>query len=296
LLQFPIKKIFYYTLKKIKKCLQKIFDWFFYTIKEEIALKTIPNSLAILILLSAFLLLNCVKFKENPLDPTTPTGFLLNFIENQNNDQGSNQNQNNDQGSNQNQGYTPDKILLFPTTQGGQYYYGIYSGNIPLESGIYSSARDAIDIICRNEFDNVVRVNYAENYDYMQNVRGFISIDATDSISNYPNLYNVPTNAPIMGPDPSNPNRLVAYDWADLWSDDGGGNYIRNTLQVAIGLNGSWWSGSDIDGRLASDNCNGWTDVGYQGRYGNNDVTVTSWIYASTKNCSNYYYLLCIAW
>jgi hypothetical protein len=261
-------------------------------------------------LLSIFLLFNCVKFKENPLDPTTPTGFLLNFIENQNNDQGNNQNQNNDQGnnqnqnndqgSNQNQGYTPDKILLFPTTQGGIDNYGRYNGNI---KGSYSSAREAIDTICRNEFNNVIRVTYA-GYDNIQNVRGFISIDATDYLSNYPNLYNVPTNVPIMGPDndPNNPNRLVAENWADLWLPDESQNYIQNTLGDAIGLNSAWWSGSDENGNIAPDpygyHCNNWTsdNSGFYGIYGSYIETDGLWINLSGVSCNATYFLLCIAW
>jgi hypothetical protein len=281
--------------------LQKIFDWFFYTIKEEIALKTIQKSLTILILLSTFLLLNCVKFKENPLDPTTPTGFLLNFIENQNNDQESNQNQNNDQGSNQNQGYTPDKILLFPTTQGGPDDNGKYQGNI---KGTYNSAREAIDTICRDEFNNVIRLTYAGNYDYIEHIHGFISIDATDSISNYPNLYNVPTNAPIMGPNPNNPARLVAENWADLWTADQSQNYIQNTLQNAIGLTTYWWSGSNINGSLNSNNCNGWTSIvsggTIQGMIGFHDYINEYWIFVgsigSGPDCNNPNRLVCIAW
>jgi hypothetical protein len=254
--------------------LQKIFDWFVYTIKEEIALKTIQKSIAILILLSTFLLLNCVKFKENPLDPTTPTGFLLSL----------------------NLSYTPDKILLFPTTQGGQYDNGKYQGNI---KETYPSAREAIDTICRNEFNNV-KATYPGNYEYMQNVRGFISIDATDSISNYPNLYNVPTNVPIMGPNPNNTNRLVANDWADLWSADGGVSYIRNTLQNAIGLSGPWWSGSNFNGNIDpyGYHCNNWTnnDNSVLGISGNNIATDGSWIRNASQYCEQYNYLLCIAW
>jgi hypothetical protein len=274
--------------------LQKIFDWFFYTIRRKKSLKTIQKSIAILILLTTFLLFNCVKFKENPLDPTTPTGFLLNFIENQNNDQGNNQNQNNDQGSNQNQGYTPDKILLFRTSN-------TFNGNI---KGTYPSARDAIDTICRNEFNNVIRVTYA-GYDNIQNVRGFISIDATDYLSNYPNLYNVPTNVPIMGPNPNNTNRLVANDWADLWLPDESQNYIQNTLEDAIGLNSAWWSGSDENGNIAPEpygfHCNHWTDNSFSengpyGQFGSYIDTNQGWINLSGASCNATYYLLCIAW
>jgi hypothetical protein len=245
--------------------LQKIFDWFVYTIKEEIALKTIQKSIAILILLTTFLLLNCVKFKENPLDPTTPTGFLLSL----------------------NLSYTPDKILLFPTTNK-------FDGDIKKNN---SSAREAIDTICRNEFNNVKASNPG-NYEYMKNVRGFISINATDYLSNYPNLYNVPTNVPIMGPNPNNTNRLVAENWADLWSADGGGNYIQNTLLGAIGLSGSWWSGSNADGSLANNNCNGWAGNAGHGKTGINNVRNEFWIDDSNSNvdCYSTNYLLCIAW
>jgi hypothetical protein len=238
-------------------------------------LKKIPKSLAILILLCTFLLLNCVKFKENPLDPTTPTGFLLSL----------------------NLSYTPDKILLFPTTQSGPDSNGRYNGNI---KGTYNSAREAIDTICRNEFNNV-KATYPGYYEYMKNVRGFISIDATDYLSNYPNLYNVPTNVPIMGPDPNNANRRVAYDWADLWSNDGGGNYIRNELSNAIGLSGSWWSGSNESGVFQlSKTCNGWTsdNSGNYGLFGDQDIKELYWINRNTNSCDYHIfnYLLCIAW
>jgi hypothetical protein len=236
-------------------------------------LKKIPKSLAILILLCTFLLLNCVKFKENPLDPTTPTGFLLSL----------------------NLSYTPDKILLFPTTQGGPNSDGRYNGNI---KGTYNSAREGIDTICRNEFNNVKASNPG-NYEYMQNVRGFISIDETDYLSNYPNLYNVPTNVPIMGPNPDNQYRLVANNWADLWTADQSQNYIRNKLYDAIGLSDPWWSGSDEYGQLYIDNnCDGWTKAttGYNGYTGSNSQQDINWINNDSLSCSNAYNLLCIAW
>jgi hypothetical protein len=231
-------------------------------------LKTIQKSIAILILLTTFLLFNCVKFKENPLDPTTPTGFLLSL----------------------NLSYTPDKILLFPTTNPS-------NGNI---KGSYSTAREAIDTICRNEFNNI-KATYPGNYEYMQNVRGFISIDATDYLSNYPNLYNVPTNVPIMGPDPNNQNRLVANNWADLWLPDESQNYIRNTLQVAIGLSGSWWSGSNESGTYQlNKTCDGWTinnnNGVHYGIYGDPDIKDLYWINSDSNSCEALYYLLCIAW
>jgi hypothetical protein len=233
-------------------------------------LKTIQKSIAILILLTTFLLFSCVKFKENPLDPTTPTGFLLSLS----------------------LSYTPDKILLFPTTNK-------FNGNI---KGNYSTAREGIDTICRNEFNNV-KATYPGYYEYMQNVRGFISIDENDYLSNYPNLYNVPTNVPIMGPNPNNTNRLVANNWADLWKADESQNYIQNTLEDAIGLNSGWWSGSDENGNIAPDpygyHCNHWTSdnsSGVYGMYGSNDARDGSWINPSGISCNATNFLLCIAW
>lgn len=210
--------------------------------------------------------LYCIRFEESPDDPTTLEGALKHsfyyIMKN----------------LSYTPLYTPDKIILYHTGS-------TYTGDLDFDN----------DGNARNDIDNLCRSFLPSQYQYMANVKGFISINSTDQISNFPTLYNVPTDLPILGPDPNNPNRLVANNWADLWDFEGSG-YIRNTLQVAIGLTWYWWSGSDSSGNSTSNHCANWTsNVGY-GQYGQNTYLDGMWITGSPMSCDSFNYLLCIAW
>ncbi|GIX42629.1 MAG: hypothetical protein KatS3mg129_2362 [Leptospiraceae bacterium] len=238
--------------------------------------------LKIFIIIVLLFLFHCLKFKENPLDPTTPLGYYLTYILNK--DQ--NKDSSNDSSASS---YVLDKIIMFKTSS-------TYDGD--LDTNNDGNARPEIDAICATEF-NTIKSTYPGNYEYMQHIRAFISINSTDQIANFPSLYGVPTNVPILGPDPSNPYRLIANDWNDLWTEDSGGIYIKNSLNDAIGLSFSWWSGSYADGTLNSDNCQNWSNNSnsYNGAIGEPSSTNAYWINYSTSNsCDSLSNLLCIAW
>lgn len=228
------------------------------------------------------LFIYCIRFEESPDDPSTLQGALKHsFLYNLKKMEDLTLSQGDNQGNSYTPDYTPDKIILYVAKHG--------DGNMDIDK----------DGNARNDVDNICRSFLPSSYQYMSNVKGFISISVQDQISDFPSLYNVPIDLPILGPDPNNPNRLVANNWADLWNDDGNGYIIRNTLQNAIGLTDYWWSGSNVYGEIASENCNNWTSNSStegSGRNGSYDKLDSFWIFTAAPYCDVPFYLLCIAW
>lgn len=213
-----------------------------------------------------FIIINCIRYKESLDDPMTKEGAIkhyYSYILNNNQEKNS---------------YTIDKIIMYRTNI-------MYDGN--LDGTGPGTVRQDVDTICRNDLPT--------EYNFMQNVRAFISINETDQISSFPSLYGVPTNVPILGPDSNNPNRMIGNNWNDLLD-----NTIQNTLENAIGgTNWYWWSGSNSDGSFpiaANNSCSNWTtnssDYGNEG-YSN---TTTNWIYTGYYACNVQLFLLCISW
>ncbi len=217
---------------------------------------------------------HCIQFKEHPLDPTTLQGQLLQNILKYFNS------------------YVPTFILMYHSS-------GYYNGDIKSYVPSASTTRDAVDTICSDTLASL----YPE-YSYLNNKKGFISIDGADQISSMPYNFSVPTNVPILGPDPGNPNRLVANNWNDLWDEDDATTHyvIRNTLELAIGLTGDWWSGSDQYGNVSSYRClsgsQGWTSTSGNGEKGIYASKNYDWIAYGTGNCNGTFpnYIICIAW
>ncbi|MCC7460609.1 MAG: hypothetical protein IT286_04820 [Proteobacteria bacterium] len=88
--------------------------------------------------------------------------------------------------------------------------------------------------------------------DTHSNVRAFISVDASDEIVDLVTNYSVPTNAPFM----SQNGDVVLNDWTDLMDPT---NNIALTLAGVVNTT-FWWSGSNANGSVAADTCDGWTD------------------------------------
>jgi len=127
---------------------------------------------------------------------------------------------------------TPDKLYLFSTNPG-------YDGNL--------GGRAGADAKCKTDVNKP---------DGLNNVHALISVTENDCIANMPANYNFSDNIPIFSADG---NFKIADDWADLTDGD-----IDVSLYDAGVLLGSksnpWWSGSNSNGTLHSDNCSGWTD------------------------------------
>jgi hypothetical protein len=139
--------------------------------------------------------------------------------------------------------------------------------------------------------DNLCQAKYASDYTGLgcTEVRGFISIDASDQIANMPMNYGVPTNVPILGPG----GIPIANDWADLL--DG---VILTTMQGAGVLTAlSYWTGSNADGTFYSSvHCSNYTSTMGSGRIGSATVSNGNWLSDFTTACVNIGPILCIGW
>lgn len=121
------------------------------------------------------------------------------------------------------------------------------------------------------------------------NVRAFISINASDEISDMPANYGVYINKPIK----SHNGDIIANNWTDLL--DGS---ITLSLSDSNISNSIWWSGSNEYGNVHSPNCEGFTtnsDV-VNGTFGDATTINSMWMNSSFFSCSNPIAVLCICW
>ncbi|MDT8446207.1 MAG: fibronectin type III domain-containing protein [bacterium] len=112
-------------------------------------------------------------------------------------------------------------------------------------------------------------------------VRGFISVSATDEIQDMPGNYAVPTDLPITG----STGTQIATNWADLL--DGALSQDLSTAGINSSSSG-WFSGSDAGGAVHANTCNGWTfntDYTYYGRGGWKNATDATWISQNNFAC-----------
>jgi hypothetical protein len=153
---------------------------------------------------------------------------------------------------------------------------GVYNGGL--------GGREGADKICRDYYDSVSDLASLP----VTNVRAFISIDSDDQIVDFPGNFGIPGGADIMVPT----GTVIADSWADLFD----GIDIRlNQLLTDIT---PWWTGSDSDGSVATDTCNGFTDgtSSYDGQIGAHNATDTTWISNGTHQCAGELSLLCVGW
>ncbi len=158
-----------------------------------------------------------------------------------------------------------------------------YSASSMMSLMVAVSPRDDVDAFCVN----------AKNTLYpslsCSNVRAFISISNTDSISSMPLNFSVPNVWELR----SVTNMIIADNWSDLM--DGTINDELQNLGVADSF---WWSGSNPDGTAAADNCGSWT-IGTnaaQGVMGAHNRTTDQWLNWSSTNCNTSRHVLCICW
>lgn len=126
-----------------------------------------------------------------------------------------------------------------------------------------------------------------ENLGFKMNVRAFLSVDASDQISNMPLNFYVPTTEPILGPT----GKPIALNWNDL---------LDGTILISLGdadvTTSSWWSGSNPDGTVTT-NCNSWTTiVAVNGYVGSANMKDIFWIFSASPPCGGGAEILCIAW
>ncbi len=151
-------------------------------------------------------------------------------------------------------------ILLFDTST-------LYNGNLGGRTGA----------------DAKVQTRYDASYSSFNysNVRCFISISSTDEIRDMISNYSIPTSTPVYSP-----NGTKIADNFNFLYNNGISSNLLSTLTGAGLSSGWWWSSSNGDGSLSSQNCNGHTDTspGVCGSSSDTTINATTnnWIWSSS--------------
>lgn len=121
-------------------------------------------------------------------------------------------------------------------------------------------------------------------------IRALVSFSGTDEIADMPSLYSVPTTVMVE----STVSGVVASNWADLL--DGTIDDTLNGTEVVADTSSKYWTGSDENGVLDTDNCSGWTTASgaVDGNSGISDDSTAPWLSHSVVSCDTIQKILCI--
>jgi len=90
---------------------------------------------------------------------------------------------------------------------------------------------------------------------------------------------------------------LVAASISDIWGADTKSflnkvNYDENyTLTDGV----KTWTGTDVNGGVANDNCSNWTTTAANSWYGETDKLNDQWIESNIASCTNSYRIYCVS-
>ena len=118
-------------------------------------------------------------------------------------------------------------------------------------------------------------------------VHAFISVSASDQISNMATNYSIPVYPPIAGPT----GIEIAENWHDLISKI----FINSPQDANVTSESPWWSGSNNSGSVGSNTCIEWNSGTSNGNYGTT-AGGDDFFYNGSISCTNSYQLLCICW
>ncbi len=128
-------------------------------------------------------------------------------------------------------------------------------------------------------------------FDY---VHAFISVNSSDEIRDMPGNYGVPRDRPIL----SLKGLQIAENFGDLL--DGHIDLSLMNSEVFPDESVDWWSGSNADGSVHNDTCNGWTsDSGSDyGQCGDIEYADNDWIIGDLETCDDHddQIVICIGW
>lgn len=163
-----------------------------------------------------------------------------------------------------------NKLLLFRSTN-------TYNGNLGGASGAKS--------ICESEATSQGHT--------CSNIYPFLSFDTNNEIRDLPTIASYPTDARVEHHD----GTVIAQDWNDLLD----GAIASGSSFRDIYGNGNYWTGSNADGSVNTDTCNGFTDSssstrGVLGFAAYDDSSAGYWLsYPSSKTCDDTYaHILCM--
>lgn len=91
-------------------------------------------------------------------------------------------------------------------------------------------------------------------------------------------------------------NELLAQTENDLWSLQRGALGAKITSALGIDVYGKAWTGSDGTGKVATENCSGWSTSNppARGSVGTINGFGGEWYQSAVQNCSEYAYLYCV--
>jgi len=153
------------------------------------------------------------------------------------------------------------------------YNAGLHDGNL--------GGRTGADSICSS---------YASKPAGFSEYHAYISINGSDYIANMTTNLNVPTSVPVK----STTGSVIANNWSILVS----GTFLLSTLEGAGVCDNKWWSASQDNGTINSENCLNFSSnsSGQNGRCGANNVNAIAYKSDSSQTCNNSFYVLCVAW
>ncbi len=93
---------------------------------------------------------------------------------------------------------------------------------------------------------------------------------------------------PVLGISATLTVTPIAASWVDMWH-----GVLDNPIDTALGITGSnWWSGSNADGSISADTCDGWhqSSNAFSGQVGGTGIS------DAILTCDNNVYSLCVAY
>lgn len=217
-----------------------------------------------LLILLQLVLSHCVRFKENPLDPTTPTGFLLNYVLSN---------------------LKNKKIFITGRQVDGKLEH---TGFTP----IGSNAIEKADYIC-----NIDPIKPNNSY-YKAMISDYLPAP-TDNwhrrACNNPNCTDPAENIDwVFKPNTS----YYRVDGTYLFTTNSAG-IVPSTSTIANPISNislSYWTGIKYNWVSSGNNCGGWSDNsgGSAGDVGTSTSIDSQWYSYNNPDCSSVNFLLCV--
>jgi hypothetical protein len=213
-----------------------------------------------LLILLQLVLSHCVRFKENPLDPTTPTGFFLNYI------------------------LINKKIFITGRQVDGKLEH---IGFTP----IGSNAIEKADYIC-----NIDSIKPNNSY-YKAMISDYLSVP-TDNWNrracNNPNCTDPAENIDwVFKPNTS----YYRVDGTYLFTTNSAGIVTSPIANPISEMTSSYWTGIKYNWVSSLSNCSVWSNNSpppYLGEGGNSTFIDSRWYSNNNPGCSSVNFLLCV--
>jgi len=220
----------------------------------------------VLLIVLILLFQTSIKFKENPLDPTTPTGIVINSL----NDHLSSQN---------NQPSQNNQLKRVFVSQMNT------NGNIAVLGVPGSNAIQKVDYICNTEFYKPIT---SSSFKAMivdgVNRRACITPNCTDPNENIDWVFK------------PNTDYYTYHGGGYLFTTNSAGIVLGEINQITSSSSSAfYWTGLGSDWTNSPTNCNNWTDYTGAGVIGVSTAKNSSWYsHSTTLYCYNSVQLLCV--